>query len=206
MRSKLALLGISFLFLTSACGEPTRPSQSLPTPTLSESPSPSPSPTASPTAWETYSNSEFGFAIDYPSDFRASVSKGNSSDRAGQLLNGIFLDKMTPSGQLAPGAVGLGVYAKDADSTEGWVAKHSAEGSPEDPEIYYYDVSNQRSLIVEGHPAIAFDWQAAEIGAVHVVAFFFDKGVFELEWFADDKTYAPTIEPIFERMLDSYRE
>lgn len=157
-------------------------------------------------AWKTYSNNEFGFAIEYPSDFTVTAKPGDPSVRAGMLLRAYFVDQKYPPGTESPGAVNLRVYVKDAASVEDWVAKHSTEGYPaEDPQLYYHDVSNERSLTVNGHPAIAFEWKGADTGPVRVVAFFIDERVFELLWFADDD-YASTLEPIFERMLDSYRD
>lgn len=210
MRSRLGLVGISLLFAASACGDPTSPRQSLPTtPTVNVSPFPSltPSPSPSSTAWKTYSNSEFGFAVEYPADFKVTAKPGDQSVVAGLLLRAYFVDQKYPPGTESPGAVNLGVHVKDAASVEDWVAKHSTEGyAAEDPKLYYHDVSNKRSLSVNGHPAIAFDWQSADAGPVHVVAFFIGERVFELVWFAPDPSYAPTLEPIFQRMLDSYRD
>jgi hypothetical protein len=209
VRSRLGLVGISLLFVASACGEPTRPTQTLPTtPTISVSPSPSlsPLPSPTPTAWQNYSNEEFDFSIDYPPGFlfeEASKGVTSNADKAGRLAFVRFFDQKFAAGDLA-GQVELAVFTKDADSLESWLAKHSSDDYPDDSQVYYNQVSNQASTTVNNRSAISFDWKAAEIGPVHVVAFFIDGRVFQIDWFGDDPTYAGTIEPIFDRMLESF--
>lgn len=203
MRSRLGLVGISLLFVASACGEPTRPTQSLPTtPTLSVSPSLSPSP--SPTAWQTYSNSDFGFTIQYPPDFL--TEEFNRFAEEGHLFDVRFFDNKFKGGYPA-GQVEIGVWDRDADSLDEWLAKHSGSGAGEDPQIYYGMVSNQKSTTVNGRPAISWDQEdAGEISAIHHIALFSASRVIELRWFADNPSYAPTIEPIFNRIVDSYQD
>lgn len=201
------VLSLTLLFSAAACGEPTRPTQSLPTtPTLTVSPSPSPSlsRSPSPTAWQTYSNSDFGFTIQYPPNFL--TEDFNKFAEKGHLFDVRFFDNKFKAGYPA-GQVEIGVWDKDAGSPEEWLAKHSGSGAGEDPQIYYGMVSNQKSTTVSGRPAISWDQEdAGAIPVIHHLALFSASRVIEVRWFADNPSYAPTIKPIFDRMVNSYQD
>lgn len=202
MRSKSGFLLFTGLLLTTvACGEPRVPSQLIPTvpgPTLSPSTSASPS----PTEWQTYSDSEYSFSIDYPPDFQ--TENFDPSVQKGQLKRLRFFDNMFV-GEYPDGQIELAVYERDADSLESWVTKHSGNDRTA-PEIYYEQTSNEKATSVNERTAIAFDFEAGpEVGIVHVVAFFSGERVITLEWFAST-TYESTLRPIFERMIESYEE
>jgi hypothetical protein len=171
-----------------------------PTPTLS-APSPTPT-TPEPTPsgpWKEYSDPDFGFTIEYPPNYL--FEENNPSVHQGLLRLGRFFDEKF-AGTYPEGQVDISVYVKDADSLNEWVTKHSSTSTaPDDPQIYYRDVSSLTPGTANERPAVTFDWNAAEIGPVHVVAFFSGTRVVALDWFG-----VPSIEPIFDRMLDSYKD
>lgn len=208
MRSKLGLIGVGLVFVASACGEATIPRQALPTspsPSVPVSPTASltPSPSPSPTPWQTYSDPDFGFTISYPPDFQVDVHTPDQSTHQGWLSAVRFFAQSDSPPQ---GKVVVSIYAKDADSLESWVEKHSAgDTGPDDPSIYYREVSGQQALHVSDRPALAFDWQAGPT-TVHVVCFFSGERVMDVHWYADVASYAGTIEQIFDQMLDSYED
>jgi hypothetical protein len=109
---------------------------------------------------------------------------------------------MGPDGQ-----VGVLVASKDADSLEAWLDQHSyGETEPAEPQKYYRQVVNQRSFLVNGRPGIAFEWQAGGGPVVHAVVFFSGERVIDVHWFADVASYAATVEPIYDQMLESFQD
>jgi hypothetical protein len=173
--------------------------------TASTSPTPSPSPTSTAGEWQTYTDPDYRFSIDYPPDFV--VEDVTASGTLQGLLKAIrFVDQRFLKGY-TPGQAAIHVDKQDAATVNEWVVKHSAPSTaPDNPSIYFRDVTDLREATAADRSAAVFDWNAAEIGLVHVVAFELRKYVITIDWFADEPSYETTIRPIFERMVASYRD
>lgn len=90
-----------------------------PSKTTLVNPSPAPSPVEDLIKdMETYSNSEFGFRFDYPSDFLI-TDRGGSSDESGEWRH--FLLEMRKDSSL----IILSIFPLDAVDLESWIEKHS---------------------------------------------------------------------------------
>jgi hypothetical protein len=220
----LAGAGVGAYYATAGAGSgeeaPVAQATSTPTPTPAEqptataastiAPTPTPTPTPEPTAtaqstdWLTYSDPDFGFSIDYPPQFVIEILEAKGGDLPGILKLIRAVDAAFTAGY-PPGQVEFGVYAKDANTLSEWLSKHSDTAlSPSRPT--YHHVTNTVEATAAAQPTLSFDSLAGEAGTVHSTVFFFGANVFVIDWFASDPTYESTIQPIFERMLGSFRE
>lgn len=209
MKRYLLRLALTLLLLLAACGEPlqqnTKTAPTSPSPSPSSLPSESPSPTPEPTPTDlskTYSDPAYGFSLKYPTDFQTETF--DPSVQMGQLRRLRFFDKRF-LGEYPAGQIELAVYEKDANSLETWLAKHSGSDRTK-PGIYYEQPSSAKDPSVNGRPAISFDFDGGpEVGAVHVVGFFSGELVIALEWFGTE-SYSPSIQAVFDQMLESYKD
>jgi len=177
-----------------------------PTPPVTE---PSPTATATlaatptPAGWLTYTDPDFGFSINYPPNFVIEILEAKGGDLPGILKLVRAVDAGFTAGY-PPGQVEFGAYAKDADTLSEWLSKHS-DTVPSPSRPTYHDVTNVTEATAAGRPTLSFDSFAGEAGTVHSTVFFLGPNVFVIDWFASDPTYAPTIQPLFERMLASFQ-
>lgn len=194
------------------CGRSVPSLQVLPTASPSPTETSSPLPTAPPTEgpWQTYTDKDYGFSIDYPPSFV--VEFFDTTGRQGWLKEMRFVDKEFFGTEEYPaGQVELGVYLKDADTLNEWVSKHSTASDvafqTDRSTYYFFDVRNVSHVTAVGRSAVSFDSPPhGDAPALHALAFFSGSFVFRIDWFAEESSYATTIRPIFERMLASYRD
>jgi len=183
------------------------PSVESPTPSVA-SPSPSPSPTP---GWKTYTNTQFGFSISYPPGWVVQ----NSANPGSTLPRGILLLQRAVEprflGNYPPGQVEFSVRARDADTLNAWVQKHTGPCGSDGSKEYYWDTpSDLTSMTVAGHDARSFDWNMAQAcgeGAtsLHFTAFFVGTSyVFVLDWWSTDPAYAATVHRVADQMLASF--
>ncbi|HEX9695373.1 MAG TPA: hypothetical protein VGB64_03560 [Actinomycetota bacterium] len=197
----LGLAAIVALVAGVGCGRGTAPQVAV-----SESPSPDETTSHSPSdsdSWNRYQDPEYGFSIEYPSDF---VVEDVTQPRSGVRKFVRFVDHSFLGGYPA-GQVEINVFEKDNEALSAWVATHSADrDAPDGDRLYYREVTNKRSTDVNGRTALAFEGHADEIGTIHHVILFLRDVVIDLAWFADDPKYEPTILPTFDRMVSTYQD
>ncbi|MDO8612550.1 MAG: hypothetical protein Q7R32_06965 [Dehalococcoidia bacterium] len=200
----------TYFWVTSGGGvEETAVAQPTPTPAVETTEPPEPTPGV-PVDWLTYTDPDFAFNIGYPPQFVWDDTVFDSLP-PGVLKFLRFVDSHFASGY-PPGQVTLSVFARDADTPAEWVFKHSAEGAPpadvESKQLYFFNVTNVRSVTVAGRSALAFDWAVESEGtqALHHVAFFSGPRVMVFGWEASDPSYAATAESTFNGIIETYKE
>jgi hypothetical protein len=174
----------------------TTASPPMTTPTTTSFPSPT-----TPTGWQTYTDSLFGFSIAYPPNFTFR-STGSSSDPAGyRAVDNKYL------GGYPPGQVEVNLYSMDSDSVSNWISKHTGPLSAPASQAYYWpSTSNVQETTGPGRPAIYFEAPAGSI-TIHATAFLRGSSrVVILDWWSADPTYSPTVELVAQRMLASFRD
>jgi hypothetical protein len=108
-----------------------------------------------------------------------------------------------------PGEVDFGIYVKDSDTLAAWIKKHTGPCfAPSGPRPYWDNVTNLASTTVAGQAALSFDWDTSHCGrqmTLHETVFFLGPAhVFRFDWWTTDSSYATTIQPIAQQMLDSF--
>lgn len=215
MRWLRGMLPVGVLLFAVACGQavPILAPSSSPTSTSTASPSPSVSPTtsaspsASPTSgWPTYSDPSYGFSVQYPPNF-AFYEDGPRETKEGSLQNLRFVDSSFPPDRYPRGQIILRVWVKDADSLETWVEKHSFDqcDSTGSPSAYFRFVSDVTSVTAADRPAVSFDWDTCD-GIFHEVALFSGSRVITISWVADDGSYGPTLQPLHDKIVESFED
>src|SRR5438093_1126502 len=119
------------------CGRLPGGAGTTPVASPSSSTSTSPSPSSSPSQWAVYTDADYHFSISYPAGFV--VERHPSDGRTGLLISYRAVDAQYANGY-PPGQLEFVVYAKDADTLEGWVAKHSGPTSSTDITRYWTPV------------------------------------------------------------------
>ncbi len=175
-----------------------------PTPAPTTQPTATVEPTPAPDGWLTYTDPDYGFGISYPPNFVIEILEAKGGDLPGILKLVRAVDAGFTAGYPS-GQVEFGVYAKDAGALSEWLSEHS-DTAPSPFRPTYHDVTNVMEATASGRPTLSFDSFAGEAGTVHSTVFFSGPNVFVIDWFASDPTYEPTIKPIFERMLASFRD
>jgi hypothetical protein len=158
----------------------------------------SPFPSGSP--WPTYSDTAYKFTISYPPGFTFEPEHGLAG--TGMLggyraVDSAYLNK-TP-----PGQIEITIYAKDADTLDGWVTKHSGPPASSDMNRYWSPVTNQTNVTVAGRGGLSFDW-VPDSGSptIHTTAIFLGaSNVLTVAWWSYDPTYANSLQQYEQRML-----
>ena len=114
-------------------------------------------------------------------------------------------------GNYPPGQVEFSVRARDADTLNAWIQKHTGPCGSDGSKEYYWDtLSNLTSLMVAGHDARSFDWNMAQAcgeGATtfHFTTFFMGRPyVFVLDWWSTDPAYVAEVHRVADQMLASF--
>lgn len=195
---------VAALAVATACGRP--PGEGGLTASATRSASPTPAPTASastPAGWQTYTDSQYGFSVAYPSTFTFKT-EGPPNIAPGWLREFRAVDNAY-LGRYPPGQVEIGVYVMDADSLQAWITKHTGPngGRPGSPQ-YWMATPQLQATTAAGRPAFTFD-ESGQDTTLHSTVYQAGAEVIRVTWWATDPNYSATIEQVAEQMLASFQ-
>jgi hypothetical protein len=188
-----SVLAIVILAATLACGRPPQGSGVI------ASPSPTPSPSASTSPWQTFTDPNYQFTIQYPPGFTLQPQHGVPS--AGLFMAYRVVDSNYMSGY-PPGQIEIAIYSKDAATLIDWVTKHSGPPTSPDPTRYWAAAANPTMVQVGTRDGLSFDW-VPDTGSrtVHATATFLDAtNVLVLQWWSVDITYSTLLNQYYQQM------
>jgi hypothetical protein len=197
------------LLLLSACGyAPTGQGPGTQTASPAQTGSPAPiaasSPVLSPSQWPRYDDATYKFSISYPPTFTFERQHGIAGSDILMLYRAV--DPAYLKGY-PPGEVEIGMYAKDADSLDAWVTKHSGPPSPTEDNRHWSAVTNRATVTVAGRDGISFDWSPdSGKSVIHSTCVFLGTTyVLMVAWWTTDAKYSDTIQHHHQQMLVDLR-